>query len=109
MSDIKNGNPVNTNPSPKEVFLAHPKAILSRHVEMVSSEAFALAKDTALAEYQRLLCNQPANELGMCASLHLKMIGAQEFLATLLHLHVNAPTPNRFVQQTNLGTNQPRK
>lgn len=96
------------NPTPKDNFLASPKAVIGKHVAMVQSDSFQLAKDTALLEYSRRLCNQQAQDQGSAASFHLRMLGAQEIISIMLTLHLSPTVAPPSVAETNLSTNRAR-
>ena len=78
------------NPSPKTKFQALPTNI-SIHRQLVDRPEFEFAAQTALLEYQRVLCEQRV-DMSQAAANHMKLCGAQEFL----HVFWNLSETQRF-------------
>ena len=81
------------NPSPKAKFQALNTNI-SRHRQLVDRPEFEYAAQSALLEYQRILCEQ-RGDMSQAAANHMKLCGAQEFLHVFWNLsesHQFSPT-----------------
>lgn len=70
------------NPPPKVRFQKQ-NGWIKAHQSLVDSDEFDRAVTFALLQYQRELAAAPLNEAGAC---HMKMVGVQEFLRTLIYL-----------------------
>lgn len=95
---------MNYNPSPRDEILKSPESIKSHHV-LVENEILRKHLSIALSEMQRQIANNaPADNMGACASAHLRMLGAQDFVQIFLNL---AETPVRTdkADTTNLPGN----
>lgn len=79
-----------TNPTPKARFQESGDNI-SKHREFLQTKEFERAIDWALLQFQFRLCEE-GGDLNQCASKHLRMQGAHEFILTLRML---AETPMR--------------
>lgn len=67
---------------------------LSAHRDLISSEAFRVAIDTALLQYQAELCEK-TTDMNTAARTGVCMLGAQEFIGVLRKLAENSsPRPN---------------
>lgn len=73
-----------SNPSPKQKFLELGSNI-ELHRKLVDRPEFEYAIDTALLEFQRVLCEQ-RGDMSVAAANHLKICGAQEFIHVLRNL-----------------------
>ena len=72
------------NPQPKVRFQENGGNI-SQHRDMLQNVAFQRAIDWSLLQYQRQLCEE-SGDLNQCASKHLKLVGANEFVRCLFML-----------------------
>lgn len=82
---------MNRNPSPKSEFLKNRDA-LAGHAALLDNLYFHTSLNVALGEFQRQLSMKvPVDNFNACASGHLMMVGAQDFINTLLNL---AETPS---------------
>lgn len=89
------------NPNPKTRFLTHsPAHTISKHREMVDSEAFQKAVDFSLLQYQADLSNQ-IRDGNTAATAGFKMQGVIEFMGILRNLS-ETPTPPRRESTDNL-------
>ena len=78
----------NTNPTPKARFQSINQNIVA-HRALIERPDFERACDVSLLEYQRKL-SELDSSLNNAAACHFRILGAQEFLATLRGL---AETP----------------
>lgn len=77
---------MNRNPSPKSEFLKN-KDLVGGHAALLDNVYFNQSIACALQEYQRQLALRiPVDNFNGCASGHLMMMGAQDFINTLLNL-----------------------
>lgn len=58
---------------------------ISKHREMLQSREFERAIDWGLLQYSKMLCDEPG-DLNQCASKHLRMQGAHEFVRVMFNL-----------------------
>lgn len=98
---------MNYNPTPKSQFTKNSEFVKNHRV-LVENDALRYAMDCSLAEFNRRLCSQQANDLGSCAALHLQMKGAQEFAEIFFNLAETSVAPKLEVVG-NLPGNQPQK
>ena len=95
---------MNPNPSPKAAFLADPEMV-SNHRAIVSNEVIRRSFDVALMEMSRRLANSTKpDEMVHCASAHLRMLGAQDFVEVFMNLAEN-PIATTRAETGNLSTN----
>ena len=80
------------NPTPKQKFAETPMRV-SRHRQLIESEAFDQAADAAMPEYERQLSMVPFDNFNACAAAHLRKVGAHEFLQTFRNLCETPTTP----------------
>ena len=77
---------MNRNPSPKTEFLKIKDAVAG-HAALLDNPYFQNSLSTALMEFQRgLSMKVPVDNFNACASGHLMMVGAQDFINILLNL-----------------------
>ena len=75
---------MNPNPTPKARFLENPSWV-SKHRELIVSDAFLKATDYGMSQYQVLLSTQ-VNDGNTAMAAGYKLQGALEFLETLRQL-----------------------
>lgn len=86
---------MNRNPSPKSEFLKNKDAVAG-HTALLDNPYFMGSLNVALFEYQRQISMRvPADNFNACASGHLMMVGAQDFINTLLNLAETAVVETR--------------
>lgn len=88
----KTAEPVK-NPTPKQRFIQNTRA-LKDYVGILDNEAFQVATDLAMLEYQRTLSRQTTDALSASAA-GFKLKGALEFLNTLRSLPDTTVLPAR--------------
>lgn len=98
---------MNYNPTPKSQFAGVPENVKKHHA-LVQDDRLRYAMDCALADYNRQLCSMNATDLGSCASLHLRMKGAQELAEIFFNL-AEVPAIPKLDVVGNLPGNQPQK
>ena len=81
------------NPTPKQRFLQNTRAVKD-YVGILDNEAFQVATDLAMLEYQQALTRQTTDALTASAA-GFKLKGALEFLQTLRTLPDTALLPAR--------------
>lgn len=98
---------MNYNPSAKAEFLKNA-ALLKQHHDLVENPHFRDALDITMKEMQRRATLTDPSNLNACAASHLRMLGAQEFVDTLLNL-AEAPTTATRTDSANLAGNVPTR
>lgn len=95
---------MNYNPSPKSEFMKDAEAVKAHHI-LVENDHLRKSLDVSLRHMSRLICNNaPADNMGACASAHLRMLGAQDFLSIFLNL-AEADAPEARKDTANLPSN----
>lgn len=77
------------NPTPKQRFI-QSTAIVSAHRNLMQSDQLRMSLDFALLEYQRRVSETSNPDMNGAVAGHFRMLGAQEFINTLIML---AETP----------------
>lgn len=95
---------MNYNPTPKSEFLKDPEAVKAHHV-LVENPLLRRSIEVTLMEMSRQICNNcPPDNMGGCAAAHLRMLGAQDFIALFMNLAEEA-TPVSRKDSSNLPSN----
>lgn len=95
---------MNYNPPPRKELIESPEAI-KRHHELVENETLRTHLRIALQEMQmRAAANTDPSNLQLCASAHLRMLGAHDFVDIFLNL-VETAQPEAKKETTNLPGN----
>lgn len=76
---------MNYNPSPKAEFLKNSQLVKNHH-ELVEDTRLRISLEAAMQEMQRRAAQVDPANFNLCASAHLRMLGAQEFVDTFLNL-----------------------
>lgn len=77
---------MNRNTSPKAEFLKNA-AFVKLHHEIIEHPGLQYGLQVTLLEMQRQAANNtPPGEFNSCAASHLRMLGAQDFIAMFLNL-----------------------
>lgn len=93
---------MNYNPSPKSEFVKNAD-IVANHHRLVEDPGLQHALQVAFQEMSRRIANNtPPDNMGACASGHLRMLGAQDLIEVFLNL---AETP--MVESKKDNTNLP--
>ena len=102
---------MNYNPTPKSEFLKDSVS-LKRHHEFVENPDFRYSLEVALLEMQRRAAsNTDPTNMAFCASSHLRLLGAQDFIDIFMNLGEQMQ-PGVRTDTTNLPgnvTSLPRK
>lgn len=95
---------MNWNPLPKSEFMKDPE-LVKVHRSLVENPHLRRSLEVSLLEMSRLICDRaPADNMGACASAHLRMLGAQDFLSIFLNL-AEAPAAEPRRDNANLPGN----
>jgi hypothetical protein len=89
------------SPSPKARFQESADNV-SKHRDLIQMKEFQRASDYALLQYAARLQHDTEGNLNAAAAAHLKMTGAQEFLATFRNLSESVELPSRRIETPNL-------
>jgi len=89
------------NPLPKARFQESQDNI-SKHRDLIQTKEFQRASDYALLQYAARLQQETDGNLNAAAAAHLRMTGAQEFLATFRNLGESVELPGRRTETPNL-------
>lgn len=77
---------MNRNPSPKSEFLKCKEQVTAL-AALLDNPYFPVILQVALSEFQRQISVRvPVDNFNACASGHLMMVGAQDYINTLLNL-----------------------
>lgn len=98
---------MNYNPSPKSELVKNISAIKDHH-ELVEDPVLRKHLEVAMQEMQRRAVLVDAANFNLCASAHLRMLGAQEFVDTFLNLAETSVSATR-TDTANLAGNIPTR
>ena len=100
------------NPPPKSEFVKDPESIKAHHL-LVENTALRAAFAITISELSRRSAQHtPPDNFNLCASSHLRLLGAHDFIDTFLNLaeaEVVAPRKDNANLPSNIATLPNRK
>lgn len=96
---------MNYNPTPKSTYQTNANLVKTHHA-LVERPDLRYALEVALLQMQRELYELSPADMGSCASAHLRMTGAEDFLKVFLNLAETPSSPTKS-DVSNLPSNLP--
>ncbi len=98
---------MNYNPTPKSVYQSDANLVKLHHA-LVERADLRYALEVALLQMQRELYELSPPDMGSCASAHLRITGAEDFLKVFFNLAETPATPSKS-DVSNLPSNLPNR